>query len=176
MFPIRVFFCGLLCLLVSGCAHSPAVPPVSIGDQVNFDQLRDQFGHSFDHLDAMHMALYADDMTANDLVHSALVHLNKECMKNGQLVYLADISGMPSLISKLIAIPRMRKYSYPIWLDYDGRATAGLPAKKGRVTVLKVKKGTIKSVEFVSDPRVLSNRLKPLCGLAKIRAAGDSAS
>ena len=169
---LRVFFSGLLLsLLLSGCSQTPPAPSVSIGSQVNFSQLRDQFGHPFNHLEAMTTVLYVDTMKAKDLVRAALAQLDLSCMKTGQLVYLADISGMPALISTLIAVPRMRQYPYPIWLDYDGLATAGLPVKDDVVTVLHVKNGTIGAVEFVPDTQGLVSRLKPLCGPAKLRSS-----
>ena len=37
-------------------------------------------------------------------------------LEKNSAVYVADISGMPSLISKFIALPKMKKYPFSVLL------------------------------------------------------------
>ncbi|MEZ5504563.1 MAG: hypothetical protein R3F38_00685 [Gammaproteobacteria bacterium] len=88
----------------AGCAANAPVQPLSIGQQVDFSLLEDQRGNAFAHQQDMKLVLYVDGMKAKNLVRDALVDVDQSCLNEGRVVYLADISGMPSLISSLIAI------------------------------------------------------------------------
>ena len=157
-------------LLVSACSSAP-VTPLTIGNEVDFSALEDQFGHTFTYEAVMNTVLYVNNMKAKNLVRDSLAELDVECLRQGKVVYLADISGMPTLISKLIAVPRMREYAYPVWLDYNGLATGALPVKDDMVTVLQVEKGAIRSLEYETDVNGLLARLRPVCGPAKQQVA-----
>jgi len=161
-------------LLLSACSQTPPVKPVSIGSEVDFSLLEDQFGHKFTYQDVMNTVLYVNNMKAKNLVRDALAELDQSCLRDGKVVYLADISGMPALISKLIAVPRLRDYGYPVWLDYNGLATAALPVKDDEVTVLQLDKGAITAVEYDTDAKMLVQRLAPQCGTAKQRVVDNT--
>lgn len=159
----------------AGCAANAPVQPLSIGQQVDFSLLEDQRGNAFVHQQDMKLVLYVDGMKAKNLVRDALVDVDQSCLNEGRVVYLADISGMPSLISSLIAIPRMRNYAYPIWLDRTGLATEALPVQDDAVTVLTLDAQAIKAVDFVPDTPTLLQRLRTECGPAsqQMAHAGD---
>ncbi len=159
------WFAVIVLCLSSGCVSNP-VAPLSIGQQVDFKQLEDQNGNDFVHQDTMKLVLYVNGMSARDLVRESLDTINTDCMTEGRVVYLANISTMPSLISRLIAIPRMRDYSYPIWLDRDGFATEVLPVQEDAVTVLTIDHQTITGTDYFSEVLALSERLAQKCGTA----------
>src|SRR5690606_27206296 len=83
----------------TGCASNASVQPLSIGQQVDFSLLEDQRGNAFAHQQDMRLVLYVDGMKAKNLVRDAFVDIDQSCLSEGRVVYLADISGMPSLIS-----------------------------------------------------------------------------
>ena len=159
----------------SGCASNP-VTPLSIGNQVDFSLLEDQHGNGFAYQDNMKLVLYVDSMKSKNLVRDSLQDIDQTCMNDGRVVYLADISGMPSLISRLIAIPRMRDYPYPIWLDRNGLATEALPVRDDMVTVLTVDHQAISGMEFYADTQPLLKVLLAECGPAQQQVAQDTAS
>lgn len=155
----------------TGCASNASVQPLSIGQQVDFSLLEDQRGNAFAHQQDMKLVLYVDGMKAKNLVRDAFVDIDQSCLSEGRVVYLADISGMPSLISSLIAIPRMRNYPYPIWLDRTGLATDALPVQDDAVTVLTLEQQAVKAVDFVADTPSLLQRLRTECGPASQQMA-----
>ncbi len=161
----------LALVVVSGCSSTPSVTPLAIGSQVDFSLLADQRGNSFTHQDAMTAVLFVNSMKGNSLIRDTLKDVDVSCMTEGRLVYLADISGMPSLISKLIAIPRMRDYPYPVWLDRNGLATAALPVEEDAVTVLTLKQSAIVAVDHLREQAELHQRLLKECGPARQQVA-----
>lgn len=155
-----------LLLPLTGCATSE-VQPLAIGDKVNLDGLQDQNENTFTHQNNMQALLFVDGMAGKDLIQNALNTIDTQCMDEGKLVYLADISAMPGLISKFIAVPKMRDYAYPVWLDREGAASAGLLTREDQVTLLNIDKQIITGEEFFSDSVSLTQRLSTLCGEAK---------
>jgi hypothetical protein len=70
-------------------------------------------------------------------------------------VYVADVSGMPALVTRLFALPSMRKRPYRILLDRDGTATRELPQASGKVTVLRLEGLRITEVSYADTPGAL---------------------
>jgi hypothetical protein len=104
--------------------------------------------------------LFSRDMSAAKIVNEAL-ETDPAALSAAQAVVVSDISGMPSLITKLFALPKMRKRPYPILLDRDGKATADFPFEKGKVTLFHLHALTIESVQYVDSAdalRVLLHR------------------
>lgn len=72
----------------------------------------------------------------------------KGFLENNNAVFIADISGMPSLITSFFALPKMKKYNYNILLIYDENEKRFLK-KEERLTVYKLENGVITSVQYV---------------------------
>jgi hypothetical protein len=63
-------------------------------------------------------------------------------------VFIANISGMPSIITKLFALPKMQKYKHPILLIYDDEDKRFL-YQEDKSTVYKIENGVIVTVEYI---------------------------
>lgn len=146
-----------------GCASKP-VTQLSTGDSLDLTGIKDQNDNPFTHQDTMKTLLFVSGMEAKERVYESFEGIDTACLNSGKLVYLANISGMPSIISQLVAVPKLRDYAYPIWLDWEGDATAALPVRDDQVTVLSLDGQVITSTEFVEDSETLSQRLIDLCG------------
>ncbi|MDC0932316.1 hypothetical protein OAR97_00580 [Arcobacteraceae bacterium] len=72
----------------------------------------------------------------------------KGFLEANNTVFIADISGMPSLITSFFALPKMKKYNYNILLIYDEEEKRFLK-KEERLTVYKLENGVITSVQYV---------------------------
>lgn len=83
------------------------------------------------------------DMAAGDVVKDGFSGMDQAALELRRAVYVADISGMPSMIASMFAIPKMRDRSYRILLDRDGGATRDFPYVEGRPTVLFVESGKV---------------------------------
>lgn len=65
-----------------------------------------------------------------------------------QAVFIADISGMPSIITSMFALPKMRKYKHTILLIYDEEDKRFIQ-KDDYLTLYKLENGVIKSISYV---------------------------
>lgn len=62
-------------------------------------------------------------------------------------VFIANISGMPSIITKMFALPKMRKYKHEILLIYDDEDDR-FKAKEDYSTLYTLQDGIIKSITY----------------------------
>ena len=69
-------------------------------------------------------------------------------LQKNNAVFIANISGMPSIITKLFALPKMKKYKHSILLIYDENDTRFLQ-KEDKSTVYKLENGVIKSIFYI---------------------------
>lgn len=74
----------------------------------------------------------------------------KDFLTLNNVMYISDISGMPSFITSWIAIPKMKKFTFKVSLIYDEKEGIFIDRKKGKVTVITLKDNTITSIEFIA--------------------------
>jgi len=73
----------------------------------------------------------------------------KDFLSLNNVMYISDISGMPSLITSWVAIPKMKKFTFKVSLILDEKEGKFIDRKEGKVTVITLKNNTITSIEFV---------------------------
>ena len=146
-----------------GCS-TQSVAPLSMGETLNLKGLEDQNGQAFQYQNTMKNVLLVEGMSAKNIAQKSFEAIDTACMARGELVYLADISGMPSLISNMVAIPKMQDYAYPVWLDREGDTAQGLPTQEGQVSLIKIEQGTMTQVDYYDNVATLTKRLIEECG------------
>ncbi|WP_024851196.1 hypothetical protein [Hydrogenovibrio kuenenii] len=98
--------------------------------------------------------IFSHHKAGNEWVRDALNELGVKNLEERHWLYVADISGMPSLITKIFALPKMRKYDFPIALSDDEVNTQNWPEKEDTVSVYKLE--NLKIVETKTFPSKLS--------------------
>ena len=73
----------------------------------------------------------------------------KDFLTLNNVMYISDISGMPSMITSWFAIPKMKKFTFKVSLIYEEKESILIDHKEGKVTVITLKDNTIRSMEFV---------------------------
>jgi hypothetical protein len=97
------------------------------------------------------LILYSRDMDGGDVVKQVLEPLGDDYLERSRAVYIADISRMPGLISKTIAIPRMRGRSYATLLDREGSTQSVIPSQPGKATVLRLEALRVVDVRYLGS-------------------------
>lgn len=148
----------LAVLLLAVTAHAA---PLAVGDPMPPLALEDQHGRAGSVGDGVRVVVVSRDMEAGDVVKKALAGRDQAFLDANGAVYVANISGMPALITRLFALPRMRERPYRMLLDRDGNATRDIPAVVGRPTVLRLEGGRISGVSQPADPGALAAEIAP---------------
>jgi len=131
--------------------------PLQAGDSFPSLRLPDAFGNTYQvPYPGVRYVLFSADMDANDLMEQSFSELEKGDFTAAGLVYVADISGMPSLVARLFAIPSLRDYPFRVLLSRDAEQLAMLPRQEGAVSVISLSQdGEVEKLDFVSDDKKL---------------------
>ena len=140
-----------LFVMVASCSANPKqadIPVLEVGSQIEIQQLKDQFGKDQLLKSETVWLIFSHDMASGKLVKAALDGKSSENLNKLAIQYYADISGMPSLISRLIAIPKMKKLKYSIILGREEGDLAQFPRQEDMATVIELKDGKVISIQF----------------------------
>lgn len=123
----------------------------------NLIQYEDQFGETKEiSIDTKYL-IFASDMEGTKIAHEFFEAKKGEFLLEKKAVFVGDIHRMPFIISKLIAIPKMRKYNYTIHLIRDDKKGEFFPKEKGKLTGFVLDKYTIKSLQTISSVKELED-------------------
>jgi hypothetical protein len=128
-----------------------AAEPYAVGSTMQAVTLEDQHGTRQTIDESVKIVLFSRDMEGGDLIKQALAGTAPDFLQDRHAVYVADISGMPRLISRMFAIPKMRKRPYRMLLDRDGSVTKNFPDVKGKATVMHVAALEITRIDHLSS-------------------------
>lgn len=132
---------------------------IQVGDTAPALSLNDQHDTLRTTLSASRFLLFSADKDGSNLTDEVLEGQTGETLERAGLCYVADISGMPSMVTKMFAMPKLRKRPYPVLLGRTAEDTMTLPRQAGRVTVIDIDGGSVKSIEFMGDAGVVRARL-----------------
>lgn len=101
------------------------------------------------------IVVFARDMDAADIVEEALADNGAALLADADAVFVSDIHRMPGIITRLFALPSMRKRPYRMLLDREGTATADLPSQEEKVSLIRLDELEIKSVDYIDSAALL---------------------
>ena len=108
------------------------------------------------------VVVFSRDMDGGALIKEALSNRDAADLQRLRAVYIADISGMPTLIARMFALPRMRKRAYPMLLDRDGAATRRLPDVEKHATLIFLDALRVIRIEHYDTAEALDRALAEL--------------
>ena len=65
-------------------------------------------------------------------------------------VFIADINRMPSIITKMFALPKMQEYKHPIYLHYEDQFENFVPHQEEKLTLLYMKDQKVENIAYIS--------------------------
>ena len=130
-----------------------------VGVTMTAFSMEDQHGNKIAVGDQVKYVVVAHDMDGSKLASASFEGVEQSKFNDRGIVYLADISGMPGLIAKFVAIPKMQEYPYAVMLDRGGFVKAHAPVKDKQLLLMKVNQLKIESLQYFSDPQEMRNLL-----------------
>ncbi|MCW7469406.1 hypothetical protein [Leptospira kanakyensis] len=92
--------------------------------------------------------IFISDMDASKIIHPILEKEGKGYLESKQAVLISDIHRMPSLISKFVALPKMKSYPYTLRLVREEKLADQYPRTKGSLTLIQLKAGKITKIQI----------------------------
>lgn len=124
--------------------------PIKINDNLVAFSLPDQFdkAHIVKTKDHIKLIVAFEKSTGAD-INEYLSKQNSDFLEKHHSYFIANISAMPSFVTKLFALPKMRKYKHSILLIYDEKSHDFLK-KDGMVSVYDIENEKVNDVKYIS--------------------------
>lgn len=145
---------AVLLLLPTGAARGEATD-VSLAGL----ELPDQHGQLHKLAPDTRTVIFAADMNATKIAHALLAARDPDYLNRHHAVLIADIHRMPRVITRLFALPKMRKYPYRMLLVHEAEQGRAFPRREGEVTILRLADLRIASVAYVTSAAALEAAL-----------------
>ena len=142
-----------------------SVAPLAQGSAFPALALTDQHDKPVSLPGSAHVIVYANAKAVDEWVNPVLTEVGPENLAAKHVIYLSDISRMPWMVSKMIALPQMRERTYSAALirNDEEKALARMPAPaKDCADVLTLNAGVIASIQSVCSPAALKTELDAL--------------
>jgi hypothetical protein len=151
---MRSVFLSALFLLLSVSAGA-----LETGVSVEGLRLKNQFEEEVQVTAATKWMLFVADKKSSQMMTDYLLK-NSVTPESFAAVYVSDISGMPSLITKMVALPKMKKYPFKLALDSSGGVTKSWPRQTDQVTVIELGEQIVKGVRYLATPEQVAEFVK----------------
>lgn len=134
--------------------------PLVVGSIFSIDSWQNQFEETQKITETTERVYFLSDMTASKILHAELEKKEKEYLSSKSAVVFSDIHKMPSIITRMIALPKMRSYSYPLLLITDEETGKIFPKETEKITFIKLKNMKIISIEFIGNQEEFQKSLE----------------
>ena len=124
--------------------------------------LEDQHGkeHTLDA--SVRAILYSRDRTGGFVMTRSMKGRDGNFLPERGVLYINDISTMPTYAATLFALPKMRRRSYLILLDRTSEVTASFPDQDRKASLIHLEDMKISKVEYFADSDVLAERMEKM--------------
>lgn len=139
-----------------------AAAPWAVGDRIEPFELPDAHGEPGRVDESVRLLLFAADMDAGGLVNEALEGdpSLRDLAARGA-VFVSDIHRMPAIVTRLFALPSMRRRPYRMLLDREEAGpTVRIPREEGRVTRIELDALAIRSISFLDSADAVARALR----------------
>ncbi len=132
---------------------------LTIGNDLPTLTIKDQFEKDFTVDANIKTIIFSATKTEGTTIKEFLLTKDKDYLTTNKTVYIADITGMPSLITKFIAMPKMKDYPFSVLLVDE--ANKGLFAvKEDMISIISLENGKITDIKYVKTAEELGQNLK----------------
>lgn len=132
---------------------------LNIGDATPTFEIKDQFDKKHVIASDTKTILVAADKDTSTILKEYFLAKDANFLTTNKAYYVADISGMPSLIAKFFALPKMKDYPFSVLL-VDEEQTKSFTKKEDNITVYTVTNGKISDIKYVKDVAGLDSVFK----------------
>ncbi|WP_394203951.1 hypothetical protein [Shewanella waksmanii] len=127
------------------------------GATIDSMEFQDQFDQQIGVDSQTQQLLFSRNMKGGEIIQAALEANGDNTPAT--TVYVADISGMPSLIAKFVAVPRMKDLPFKMALDREGEVTKSLPGEKDKASLITLDNLKIVDIQIFEDADELAKAL-----------------
>lgn len=130
-----------------------------VGEKLEPINLKDQFNKEHNISKLPKTIVIAFEKESSYVFNEYMKNTNTNFLIKNNILFLADISQMPSFVTTTFALPKMRKYNYDVLLINEEDTAFKYPYKEDKLTIIKLQNNTIQSINFASSVSELEKYL-----------------
>ena len=161
-----------LTLFINGCSDKRVENPniqtinsltkdITIGKKFKNITLKDQFDKSVSLNDKITKIIFVFKKKSGHVARGFFDSKPDDFLLNKHVAFIADISGMPSIIASMFAIPDFKKHKYPVMLIRDEKISAKYRSDKyeNYIAIISLNNFKIIKITLVSTAKQLGEIL-----------------
>ncbi len=137
-----------------------ATDGINVGSKIAFT-LPDQFDKAHTLTPETKKIIFVFAKDTGHTVKTFLKEQDKDYLTKRDVLFVADISPMPTVIRNTFALPDFKKSAYSVLLIYDKEIAKKLKndAKADKIAVATLNNGSVESVKYISTADELKTEL-----------------
>ena len=126
---------------------------IIIGKKLAHFELKDQFDKVHNLTNETKKIIFVFTKATGHIMKLYMGDKQPDYLTSRNITFIADISGMPSIIAKMFAIPDMQESKYPILLikEEDNALRFRNEEQKDTVMIITLDNKIVKSVKFITN-------------------------
>ena len=140
---------------------TPQDKPFGVGSTLNF-KLPDQFNKPHHLTSDVKKVMFVFTKATGHIFKTFMADKDEKFLKERNMLVVADVSGMPTVILNTFAMPDFQKSKYPVLLIYDKNMAKRLKEGKdaNKVVLLTLDNNKVTKIEYAKDEKELAKLLK----------------
>lgn len=146
----------ILSILFSTLVYSSSL---KLNDKISNFSLTDQFDriHTITS-DVSTIVITFEKETLNS-VNDFLSKKERDFLEKNNAIFIANISCLPNIFTRMFTLPKLRDYKYPILLIYDEKSAKFFEVEN-KITVYSIEDGIVKNIRYLNSIFELEEILK----------------
>jgi predicted transcriptional regulator len=140
-------------LALSAIANS-----LTVGNTLPTLKIKDQFEKEHVVDANIKTIIFSATKSEGTTIKEFLLTKDKDYLTTNKAAYIADITGMPSIITSLIAMPKMKGYPFSVLLVDDSNKKL-FPVQEDMISVISLDNGKITDIKYVKTAEELGKIL-----------------
>ena len=134
---------------------------IVIGKELQAFTFKDQFDKDTSLSSSTKKVMFAFTKPTGHLTKMYMADKKPDYLTSRDVIFIADISGMPSLIAKMFAIPDMQESKYPILLIKEKEKALRFRNEKHKdaVMIITLDNKIVKNVKFLTNEQDLKKEI-----------------
>jgi hypothetical protein len=142
----KILSSTLLCTII-------LLADIPVGENFPDTLFTDQFGHQSKVSSKDRWICMVFEKNVSVTLTNKVKSIKKGFLDTHHVKIISDISSMPSFITKMFALPMMKKYPFSVWLIQDDSGKQ-YNRKKGHVTLYHLKNKKVISVTYIKPDKI----------------------
>ncbi|PUE66134.1 hypothetical protein [Arcobacter caeni] len=147
-----------LILSILICIYSNA-NTLKINDKISNFSLANQFDKIHTVNSEISMIIVTFQRNTSNLVNDFLSSKDSDFLHKKNTIFINNISSIPSIVTKMFIIPKMRDYKYDILLIYNENNKKFIE-EENKITIYFIENSFVKDIKYISTEEELESILK----------------